>query len=42
MERLAERIPNVRLEFFEGGHGFLLEDRAAFARIIAFLKAPSA
>lgn len=37
MQRLAERIPNAQLEFFEGGHGFLLEDRSAFARIIAFL-----
>ncbi len=38
MERLAERIPNARIEFFEGGHGFLLEDRGAYSRIIEFLK----
>lgn len=38
MQNLASRIPNARLELFEGGHGFLLEDRRAFARIIAFLK----
>ena len=42
MENLAARIPNARLEFFEGGHGFLLEDRSAFSRIIAFLNAPKA
>ena len=34
---LAERIPDATLEFFEGGHGFLLEDRRAFQRIAAFL-----
>jgi len=39
LENLASRIPDARLELFEGGHGFLLEDRSAFARIIAFLKA---
>ena len=38
MENLAARIPDNRLEFFEGGHGFLLEDRKAFARIIEFLR----
>lgn len=37
LENLAARIPGARLELFEGGHGFLLEDRSAFARIIAFL-----
>ncbi|MAG30345.1 MAG: alpha/beta hydrolase [Deltaproteobacteria bacterium] len=38
MENLARRIPNATLEFFEGGHIFLLEDRSAFRRIIGFLK----
>ena len=38
MEALAARIPGARLEFFEGGHLFLIQDRAAFPRIIAFLK----
>lgn len=38
MENLAQRIRNTQLEFFEGGHGFLLEDRAAFKRIQSFLK----
>lgn len=37
MQRLAERIPHAELEFFEGGHGFLLEDRSAYARIIEYL-----
>ena len=39
MKNLAERIPRAVLEFFEGGHGFLLEDRRAFPRIIEFLNA---
>jgi len=38
-EKMAGRIPGARLAFFEGGHLFLLEDRAAFATIIDFLKA---
>lgn len=39
MQNLAERIPDATLELFEGGHGFLLEDRRAFARIVDFLTA---
>ena len=39
MENLESRIPNATLEFFEGGHGFLLEDRKAYPRIIEFLGA---
>lgn len=38
---LAGRIPGARLEFFEGGHIFMLEDKAAFAAMIEFLSAPS-
>lgn len=38
--RLAERIPNARLRMFEGGHMFLIQDRAAFPAIIEFLQAP--
>jgi 3-oxoadipate enol-lactonase len=38
METLRDLIPGSRLEFFEGGHGFLLEDPRALERIIAFLK----
>jgi len=39
MENLASRIPEAELAWFEGGHGFLLEDRSAFPRIIEFLTA---
>jgi 3-oxoadipate enol-lactonase len=38
METLRDLIPGSRLEFFEGGHGFLREDPLALERIIAFLK----
>jgi 3-oxoadipate enol-lactonase len=38
METLRDLIPASRLEFFEGGHGFLREDPHALERIIAFLK----
>ena len=38
METLRDLIPRSRLEFFEGGHGFLREDPRALQRIIAFLK----
>jgi 3-oxoadipate enol-lactonase len=37
-ERMARRIPGARLEVFEGGHMFILQDRAAFPTIIRFLK----
>jgi 3-oxoadipate enol-lactonase len=37
MEALQQRIPGSRLEFFEGGHGFLREDSKALQRITAFL-----
>lgn len=36
-EALAARIPDARLELFDGGHYFLLQDRAAYARIVEFL-----
>ncbi len=35
--RMAERIPGAQLRFFEGGHLFMLQDRAANPAIIAFL-----
>jgi 3-oxoadipate enol-lactonase len=41
MENLAQRIPNAELEFFEGGHGFLMEDPKAFPRILDFLNRSS-
>ncbi len=38
--RMAGRIPNAQLRMFEGGHMFLIQDRAAFPAIIEFLQAP--
>ena len=38
LESLRGRIPGSRLEFFEGGHGFIREDPRAPERIIAFLQ----
>jgi 3-oxoadipate enol-lactonase len=38
METLRDLIPGSRLEFFEGGHGFLREDPRANERVIAFLR----
>ena len=34
---LAAALPDVKLEFFEGGHLFLLQDRSAFPKIVDFL-----
>jgi 3-oxoadipate enol-lactonase len=34
---LAEAIPGAELRWFEGGHGFLVQDPAAFGAIGAFL-----
>ena len=36
-EAMASRIRGSRLRWYEGGHMFLLEDRAAFSDIVAFL-----
>lgn len=36
--RIAARIPDAELKMFEGGHMFMLQDRAANAAIIEFLK----
>jgi 3-oxoadipate enol-lactonase len=36
-ERMASRIPGARLSFFEGGHLFMLQDRAALPAMIEFL-----
>ncbi|MHB1924130.1 MAG: alpha/beta fold hydrolase [Acidimicrobiales bacterium] len=38
VERLASAIPGSELVFFEGGHLFLVQDRAAFPAIIEFLQ----
>jgi len=37
-ELLAARIPDARLEVFEGGHLFMIQDRSAFPTIIEFLR----
>jgi 3-oxoadipate enol-lactonase len=37
-ERLASRIPGSQLALFDGGHGFLWQDREAFPRILGFLE----
>lgn len=42
VRRLAARIPNAHLEFFDGGHGFLLQDPAAWPAAITFLSGRSA
>jgi len=36
--RMASRIKGAELRFFEGGHLFMVQDRAAFPAMIAFLK----
>ncbi len=36
-ERMAARIPGARLRFFDGGHLFMLQDRAALPAMIGFL-----
>ncbi|MEM8619266.1 MAG: alpha/beta hydrolase [Actinomycetota bacterium] len=41
-ELLAERMPNASLRIFDGGHMFMIQDRAAFAAITDFLQAPGA
>jgi 3-oxoadipate enol-lactonase len=37
LQALQDQIPNSQLEFFEGGHGFLLQDKRAYQSIINFL-----
>jgi 3-oxoadipate enol-lactonase len=36
---LARQIPSAKLELFEGGHMFLIQDPKTFPAIINFLKA---
>jgi 3-oxoadipate enol-lactonase len=36
-EAIVSRIPDARLELFEGGHLFLLQDRRAWSVIVEFL-----
>lgn len=40
-ELLATRIPGARLQVFEGGHIFMIQDRSAFPTIIEFLRGES-
>jgi len=36
-EKMAARIPGAKLQFFEGGHLFMIQDRTAFPAMTAFL-----
>jgi len=37
-EKMAARIKGAQLQFFDGGHMFMLQDRAAIPAMVAFLK----
>lgn len=39
LERLAGRIPGAELRFYDGGHMFMIQDRAAVRDMIGFLNA---
>jgi 3-oxoadipate enol-lactonase len=39
VERLASKIPGARLQFFDGGHLFLVQDPSAWPAILDFLAA---
>ncbi len=39
VERLASRIPGATLQMFEGGHMFMIQDRAAMPAMMGFLLA---
>ena len=41
-DKMVARIPGAELQWFEGGHMFMIQDRAAFPAIIAFLNAGDA
>ncbi len=38
MEAIEKQIPGARLELFDGGHLFLVQDRSAWPAILSFLK----
>ena len=38
LEAMQKQIPGARLELFEGGHLFFMQDPRAFDRIAAFLE----
>ncbi len=40
-EAIASRIRGSELRGFEGGHGFLLQDRAARSEVVKLLQAPT-
>ncbi len=42
MRKLAERLPRARLEVFEGGHYFHLQDPRAFEAVVEFCRAAPA
>ena len=35
---MAARIPGAQLAWFDGGHMFMIQDRAAYSAMIGFLK----
>ena len=37
-EKMAARIPGAELQWFDGGHLFMIQDRAAYPAIIEFLR----
>ncbi len=37
-EKMAARIPGAQLQFFEGGHLFMIQDRAALPAMVAFMR----
>jgi len=37
-DRMAARIPGARLSFFDGGHLFMIQDRAALPAMVEFLQ----
>ena len=37
-EKMAARITGSRLQFFDGGHMFMIQDRNAFPAMTDFLK----
>jgi 3-oxoadipate enol-lactonase len=41
-EKMAARIPGAELQWFKGGHMFMIQDREAYPAMIAFLKAAQA
>ncbi|MFL5296185.1 MAG: alpha/beta fold hydrolase [Phenylobacterium sp.] len=38
-EKMAARIPGAKLQFFEGGHLFMIQDRTAVPAMVSFLTA---